>query len=29
VATVEKIIGVANRAEPRLTQLVTGVLERL
>jgi len=28
-ATVEKIIGVANRAEPRLTQLITGVLERL
>ena len=28
-ATVEKIIAVANRAEPRLTQLVTGVLERL
>ena len=28
-ATVEKIIGVANRAEPRLTQLVTGVLERI
>jgi purine-nucleoside phosphorylase len=28
-ATVEQIIGVANGAEPRLTQLVTGVLERL
>jgi purine-nucleoside phosphorylase len=28
-APVEKIIGVANRAEPRLTQLVTGVLEQL
>lgn len=28
-ATVEKIIAVANRAEPRLTQLITGVLERL
>ncbi|HEX4469539.1 MAG TPA: purine-nucleoside phosphorylase, partial [Gemmatimonadaceae bacterium] len=28
-ATVEKIIAVANRAEPQLTQLVTGVLERL
>ena len=28
-ATVEKIIAVANSAEPRLTQLVTGVLERL
>jgi purine-nucleoside phosphorylase len=28
-ATVEKIIVVANGAEPRLTQLVTGVLERL
>ena len=28
-ATVEKIIAVANRAEPKLTQLVTGVLERL
>jgi purine-nucleoside phosphorylase len=28
-ATVEKIIGVANEAEPRLTQLVTGVLEQL
>ena len=26
-ATVEKIIAVANRAEPRLTQLITGVLE--
>ena len=28
-ATVEKIIAVANGAEPRLTQLVTGVVERL
>jgi purine-nucleoside phosphorylase len=28
-ATVEKIIAVANGSEPRLTQLVTGVLERL
>jgi len=28
-ATVEKIIAVANRAEPALTRLVTGVLERL
>lgn len=28
-ATVEKIIAVANSAEPKLTQLVTGVLERL
>lgn len=28
-ATVEKIIAVANGAEPKLTQLVTGVLERL
>ncbi|HEY2377150.1 MAG TPA: purine-nucleoside phosphorylase [Gemmatimonadaceae bacterium] len=28
-ATVEKIIAVANGAEPRLTQLVAGVLERL
>jgi purine-nucleoside phosphorylase len=28
-ATVERIIGVANRAEPTLTSLVTGVLERL
>jgi purine-nucleoside phosphorylase len=28
-ATVEHIIAVANRAEPKLTQLVTGVLERL
>lgn len=28
-ATVEQIIAVANRAEPRLTRLVTGVLERL
>lgn len=28
-ATVEKIIAVATGAEPRLTQLVTGVLERL
>jgi len=28
-ATVEQIIAVANRAEPRLTQLVTAVLERL
>ncbi len=28
-ATVEKIIAVANHAEPRLTQLVTGVLEQL
>jgi hypothetical protein len=26
---VEKIIAVANGSEPRLTQLVTGVLERL
>jgi purine-nucleoside phosphorylase len=28
-ATVEKIIGVASRAEPQLTALVAGVLERL
>jgi len=28
-ATVEKIIGVANGAEPRITQVVMGVLERL
>jgi purine-nucleoside phosphorylase len=28
-ATVEKIIAVANSAEPRLTQVVTGVLGRL
>lgn len=28
-ATVEKIIAVANRAEPRLTALVRGVVERL
>jgi purine-nucleoside phosphorylase len=28
-ATVEKIIGVANGAEPKLTRLVSGVLERL
>jgi purine-nucleoside phosphorylase len=28
-ATVEKIIAVANGAEPRLTQVVIGVLERL
>lgn len=28
-ATVEQIIGVANEAEPRLTELVVGVLERL
>jgi purine-nucleoside phosphorylase len=28
-ATVEQIIAVANRAEPRLAQLVRGVLERL
>jgi purine-nucleoside phosphorylase len=28
-ATVEQIIGVANEAEPRLTELVAGVLERL
>lgn len=28
-ATVEKIIAVANGAEPQLTQLVTGLLERL
>lgn len=28
-ATVEKIIGVAMRAEPHLTSLITGVLERL
>ena len=28
-ATVEKIIAVANGAEPKLTQLVSGVLERL
>src|SRR3954471_12354973 len=28
-ATVQKIIGVANAAEPQLTQLVVGVLERL
>lgn len=28
-ATVEKIIAVANAAEPKLTQLVVGVLERL
>jgi purine-nucleoside phosphorylase len=28
-ATVEQIIAVANGAEPQLTQLVTGVLERL
>jgi purine-nucleoside phosphorylase len=28
-ATVEQIIAVANRAEPQLTQLVHGVLERL
>jgi purine-nucleoside phosphorylase len=28
-ATVQQIIGVANEAEPRLTELVVGVLERL
>jgi purine-nucleoside phosphorylase len=28
-ATVEQIIAVANRAEPQLTALVRGVLERL
>jgi purine-nucleoside phosphorylase len=28
-ATVEKIIAVANRAEPNLSALVRGVLERL
>jgi purine-nucleoside phosphorylase len=28
-ATVEKIIAVANGAEPKLTRLVSGVLERL
>jgi purine-nucleoside phosphorylase len=28
-ATVERIIAVANRAEPSLTRLVCGVLERL
>jgi purine-nucleoside phosphorylase len=28
-ATVEEIIGVANEAEPRLTELVVGVLDRL
>jgi purine-nucleoside phosphorylase len=28
-ATVEQIIAVAKRAEPALTALVTGVLERL
>ena len=28
-ATVERIIAVANRAEPTLTRLVRGVLERL
>ena len=28
-ATLEKIVGVANEAEPKLTQLVCGVLERL
>jgi len=28
-ATLERIIGVANRAEPGLTELVRGVLERL
>ena len=28
-ATVEQIIGVTNEAEPRLTQVVVGVLERL
>jgi purine-nucleoside phosphorylase len=28
-ATVEQIIGVANEAEPRLTDLVVGVLGRL
>ena len=28
-ATVEQIIGVANEAEPRLTELVVGVIERL
>jgi purine-nucleoside phosphorylase len=28
-ATVEQIIAVANRAEPRLTELVRGVLSRL
>ena len=28
-ATVERIIAVANRAEPPLTRLVRGVLERL
>ena len=28
-ATVERIIAVANRAEPKLTALVRGVLERL
>jgi hypothetical protein len=28
-ATVEQIISVANEAEPRLTQLVIGILDRL
>ena len=28
-ATLERIVGVANEAEPKLTQLVCGVLERL
>jgi purine-nucleoside phosphorylase len=28
-ATVEKIIAIANRAEPHLTTVVRGVLERL
>jgi purine-nucleoside phosphorylase len=28
-ASVEKIIAVARRAEPALTEVVTGVLERL
>jgi purine-nucleoside phosphorylase len=28
-ATVERIIAVANRAEPRLTELVRGILERM
>ncbi len=28
-ATLERIIAVANRAEPGLTELVRGVLERL
>jgi purine-nucleoside phosphorylase len=29
VANIEKIIAMANKAEPNLTRLVVGVLERL